>query len=49
MLSDLRSKAAPGGKVRWGRALEREERGLVRASVGPDLPAQGGPDLLPVS
>lgn len=49
MLSDLRSKAAPEGKVRWDRALEREERGLVRASVGPDLPAQGGPDLSPVS
>lgn len=49
MLGDLRSKAAPKGKVRWDRALEREERGHVRASVGPDLPAQGGPDRSPVS
>ena len=43
MLSDLRSKAAPKGKVRWDRALQREEeRRDVKASVRPHLPARCG-------
>lgn len=34
MFSDLRCKAAPKGKVRWDRALEREEnRGQSTAYV----------------
>lgn len=44
MLRDLRSKAAPEGRVRWDRALQREgERREVKARVGQALPAQDAP------